>query len=217
MKLKKIASLALAGIMAVSMLAGCNGNPTDPETPTDPATPATGVSASLYNELSLTAQRNITMSNSSSLDAALKKAVDDKVSESAANSVYTNVTFENCDDVPRGSAAVVRTALVDALDAVSGLGGICSKTKAGKTTTGVVVAMVGQGVSEATLLQETAGWIDNTVKNYPVEGKDGDGKDCKYTYTGSASVVDKSFVDTNGVTRTIKFVAVTVTCAAQEV
>ena len=28
MKLKKIASLALAGIMAVSMLAGCQGRPT---------------------------------------------------------------------------------------------------------------------------------------------------------------------------------------------
>ena len=156
MKLKKIASLALAGIMAVSMLAGCNGNPTDPETPTDPTTPATGVSASLYNELSLTAQRNITMSNSSSLDAALKKAVDDKVSESAANSIYSGVTFENCDSKPTGSAAVVQTALVDALDAVKGIGSINNSTKAGKTTTGVVVAMVGQGISEATLLQETA-------------------------------------------------------------
>ena len=44
MKLKKIASLALAGIMAVSMLAGCNGasssTPTDPETPTTPVTDA---------------------------------------------------------------------------------------------------------------------------------------------------------------------------------
>ena len=29
MKLKKIASLALAGIMAVSMLAGCKSNPAD--------------------------------------------------------------------------------------------------------------------------------------------------------------------------------------------
>ena len=217
MKLKKIASLALAGIMAVSMLAGCNGNPTDPETPTDPTTPATGVSASLYNELSLTAQRNITMSNSSSLDAALKKAVDDKVSESAANSIYSGVTFENCDSKPTGSAAVVQTALVDALDAVKGIGSINNSTKAGKTTTGVVVAMVGQGISEATLLQETANWINNAIEGYPVEGQDSDGKDCKYTYTGSASVVDKSFVDANGVARTIKFVAVTVTCAAQEV
>ena len=42
MKLKKIASLALAGVMAVSMLAGCAT--TKPETkPVDPDQPATGV------------------------------------------------------------------------------------------------------------------------------------------------------------------------------
>ena len=39
MKLKKIASLALAGVMAVSMLASCNTNAVDPEDPTDPETP----------------------------------------------------------------------------------------------------------------------------------------------------------------------------------
>ena len=38
MKLKKIASLMLAGVMAVSMLAGCS-TAVDPEDPTDPETP----------------------------------------------------------------------------------------------------------------------------------------------------------------------------------
>ena len=39
MKLKKIASLMLAGVMAVSMLAGCSTTAVDPEAPTDPETP----------------------------------------------------------------------------------------------------------------------------------------------------------------------------------
>ena len=39
MKLKKIASLMLAGVMAVSMLAGCSNTAVDPEDPTDPETP----------------------------------------------------------------------------------------------------------------------------------------------------------------------------------
>ena len=39
MKLKKIASLMLAGVMAVSMLAGCQNANVDPEQPTDPETP----------------------------------------------------------------------------------------------------------------------------------------------------------------------------------
>ena len=45
MKLKKIASLALAGIMAVSMLAGCGRAPATAALPAKNTNPATGVSA----------------------------------------------------------------------------------------------------------------------------------------------------------------------------
>ena len=52
MKLKKIASLMLAGIMAVSMLAGCkdaaSSTPTDPETP---VTPVVNAAATVNGEL----------------------------------------------------------------------------------------------------------------------------------------------------------------------
>ena len=51
MKLKKIASLALAGIMAVSMLAGCKDGSSSSE-PTNPVTPVTGAAAIVNNELS---------------------------------------------------------------------------------------------------------------------------------------------------------------------
>ena len=59
MKLKKIASLMLAGVMAVSMLAGCNTTSTDPEQPTDPETPtATGYSDVLAENLSDDAKKD---------------------------------------------------------------------------------------------------------------------------------------------------------------
>ena len=47
MKLKKIASLMLAGVMAVSMLTACNTASEQPQDPTTPptTTPATGKSA----------------------------------------------------------------------------------------------------------------------------------------------------------------------------
>ena len=51
MKLKKIASLMLAGIMAVSMLAACNGKTEEPSSSSS-ETPATGVSATFANFLS---------------------------------------------------------------------------------------------------------------------------------------------------------------------
>ena len=56
MKLKKIASLMLAGIMAVSMLAGCKtSTTTDPETPD--VTPVTGVAAIVNDTLDKNAEK----------------------------------------------------------------------------------------------------------------------------------------------------------------
>ena len=51
MKLKKIASLALAGIMAVSMLAGCKDNPSSSSEPTTPPETVTGAAAAINAEL----------------------------------------------------------------------------------------------------------------------------------------------------------------------
>ena len=69
MKLKKIASLALAGVMAVGMLAGCAT--TKPETkPVDPDQPATGVSTSV-GALMKDVPEFVTFADSSKLDGAL--------------------------------------------------------------------------------------------------------------------------------------------------
>ena len=77
MKLKKIASLMLAGVMAVSMLAGCSGNSNSNSGNTqEPTTPATGVSAKvgslLKNDDIVTFSDNATYN--SYLSAAIKDA-----------------------------------------------------------------------------------------------------------------------------------------------
>ena len=76
MKLKKIASLALAGIMAVSMLTACNTASEQPQDPTTPptTTPATGKSAVFEAALSDLADVKITMSDSNDLQTALDAA-----------------------------------------------------------------------------------------------------------------------------------------------
>ena len=72
MKLKKIASLMLAGVMAVSMLAGCSGNDTpDPE---DPNTDPTGVSVDAINA-ALGEDSKVAFTASSALQNALEKAI----------------------------------------------------------------------------------------------------------------------------------------------
>ena len=71
MKLKKIASLALAGIMAVSMLAGCNGA-NDPTEPENPVVPAGSSIASYVNALlSKDEAKNIEFTDEASLRTAL--------------------------------------------------------------------------------------------------------------------------------------------------
>ena len=78
MKLKKIASLMLAGVMAVSMLAGCNSAPIDDNTDDDNGnvvTPTSIVTA-VNNGQNATNKVKIDFTSDASLDAALVKAVD---------------------------------------------------------------------------------------------------------------------------------------------
>ena len=61
MKLKKIASLMLAGVMAVSMLAGCQNANVDPEpTPNPDPTPSANYGTTFYSYLSSDAQKKMT-------------------------------------------------------------------------------------------------------------------------------------------------------------
>ena len=71
MKLKKIASLMLAGVMAVSMLAGCSG-----KGETKPEEPATGVNATtVIAALEKAEIENVTFESSSTLQATADKAM----------------------------------------------------------------------------------------------------------------------------------------------
>ena len=76
MKLKKIASLALAGVMAVSMLAGCSTTSNEPQEPTTPptTTPVSGKSAVFEAQLTPLADVKITMEDNADLQAALDTA-----------------------------------------------------------------------------------------------------------------------------------------------
>ena len=76
MKLKKIASLALAGVMAVSMLAGCSTAAVDPEpTPNPDPTPSTNYAALLQEDLEDENVLKVKGVENSVLDNALQVAV----------------------------------------------------------------------------------------------------------------------------------------------
>ena len=77
MKLKKIASLAAAGMMAVSMLTACNTTSNQPEEPTNPIEPGTnGVSNAVEARLTTAAPEYVTFKDDADLDDALEYAVE---------------------------------------------------------------------------------------------------------------------------------------------
>ena len=76
MKLKKIASLALAGIMAVSMLTACDTTSVDPEpTPNPDPTPSTGYSSMLEDKMSAQVKNKTVFQDDNDLNTALDYAV----------------------------------------------------------------------------------------------------------------------------------------------
>ena len=89
MKLKKIASLALAGVMAISMLAGCSTTPVNPEpnpNPGDDEPTVSGYSQMLYNHLSYTAKKKVEPQDSNDVNDALAAAMKYAAGNTIANS-----------------------------------------------------------------------------------------------------------------------------------
>ena len=93
MKLKKIASLMLAGIMAVSMLTACGSKgTTDPENPDNPVVvPETGIVASVNNGQNADNDVKIDFTSSSTLDALLASAVEAYGEEPGSGELYNRI------------------------------------------------------------------------------------------------------------------------------
>ena len=93
MKLKKIASLMLAGIMAVSMLAGCSGKTNGEEKPGDDpvVVPETGIVAAVNNGQNADNDVKIDFTSSSTLDALLASAVEAYGEEPDSGELYNRI------------------------------------------------------------------------------------------------------------------------------
>ena len=93
MKLKKIASLMLAGVMAVSMLAGCKGSANSGEEE-NPVVPTTGIVADANGVLTDDQKEIFSYVGSTNLDAILKEiaANTDNLPEGDISSAYKAFT-----------------------------------------------------------------------------------------------------------------------------
>ena len=223
MKLKKIASMMLAGVMAVSMLTACGGNTVDDtQKPEEPdVTPSTSASAqTLVNNMSKEAQNKVTAVSNGDLDAALKSAVEDYFSN--ADVVKYGQVFEiypygygvNPSDARRtdiGEALVKNLNAYD--DEIGNLNNIGFKADA---RTAVEVYGVNGSVTDKDVLEQLGHKITQSVENlHPDDTDKYDNAEHVTQYIDYDYEVSVSIVTANGrvwgIEDTVKFVAVAVT------
>ena len=217
MKLKKIASLMLAGVMAVSMLAGCSGKTTNNGNSTpDPETPvASSASTNLYNELSADTRLHITSAKANSdLDKALNNALEVNWNDSDLLTLYKNA-YEQKD--PYYVASFVNTGLYNdvakAMKCGTVFDGAFDNTKGDVTV--VKTYYVGGGQTEKGALHWLADAVDKDVAGkLPVSGVK-DSVNYEYDYSISASVASQSRT-IMGTDFTLWIVSVAVTQTATE-
>ena len=178
MKLKKIASLMLAGIMAVSMLAGCksgtpNTDPTEPETPVD-----SSFAAAVNAELNDKQKAIVTFENDATLSNALK-AVADKFDSNAVN--------KNTTDWARGQVVADFRVMLDCTDD-DGISSDWENRTSDRTAADIII--VPGKYTEDGLAKEVAKFLGNEAVKQSVmkNGYNATDKFYEYEYTGDIAV-----------------------------
>lgn len=196
MKLNKVLALALSGVMAVSMLAGCSNNSGnggqngEEQPPVDDTT-----IASVLNDEQADNDVKVNFTYSSSLETALQKTLSVVGNDAAADSVddylanvlgVDDVIIKNFYGYPNQTSGTPNT--VGEQTAV-----VVIRDKTGKTEDGVAKDMYNT-LKNGGLDKLTAEWPDNQVK-------------WSFSYTGEVAAV--STVEDN---QNYTYVAVVVTC-----
>ena len=233
MKLKKIASLALAGIMAVSMLTACDTTSVDPEpTPNPDPTPSTGYSSMLEDKMSVQVTNKTVFQDDADLNAALDYAVgnigNDKITasfvESAVGSGSVRFINRNWSSAFTGVIDTMRDKLdvkapwnntdIDTLDNIrpneSNPADYANYKKNNVNT--LLVYVVDDGVEITNALDQIKNhiqstWEDKLYDDFKVGQNDNSGRD--YHYVCSVAVSNRNFESGHGIG--VNFIAVEVT------
>ena len=209
MKLKKIASLMLAGVMAVSMLTACGeaNNIDDTQKPNDDETVVSNYATELRSMMDGDARKKVEAVANADLDAALKNAVDVYFNNQGFNDVgQYGVVLKEASD------SKVAKSLTDALGAKTVITELDDDND--KVTTAVKLYVVNASISDTYALEQVAEKIQNSIGNLPRHSDDtADGEEYNYSYTISASIVNKPITSSiiDGIGSGIKYVAVSVT------
>ena len=206
MKLKKIASLFLAGVMAVSMLTACgqgNKAPVDDGTETPDVTPTSTTASVLREKLGGEARRNVTAVADADLDAALQEAVDTYYNVALYKLAVNNISVKN------DTRWLSRTELGKAVigDNLFKIEDLTEDDVMDKTA--VEVYVVNKSVSDAYLLEQLAKKIDGYCGDKTLPARSND-QEYDFDYEIAASIVSVDGFNTT-IDSGLKFVAFSIT------
>ena len=211
MKLKKIASLMLAGVMAVSMLAGCSTVSEKPEEPTDePDVVVSDATNMLYSELSGSAKAMVTATANADLDKALQNAADKYWDYNSTAKIDKLIDVSNgrhtwqAADALKSAMGANYTEIGSRFDHENFWSNETSKKSM------VTLYVVDASDSDAYVMEMLADEIDNAITHLPKATHCDIRNDYTYSYTVSASIATKT-VTFAGVDMGIKYVAVYMT------
>ena len=228
MKLKNVVSLALAGIMAVSMLTACGeGDSNSTVTPPVDNTTPTGLSAQLSAEASDLTNSKVTFADSTALNNALKHAVgnigDRTISQAFIANINDVTYLGNMQNWNAVAAAVgvleddmdvdvaMATTVTGVADTVNGLNPSNAQYNENNYNT-VMLFAVDSGVEMTSIIEQLSNLIDDDmddlVTSFNVTGVNNDDQhEVSYHYTCSVASTSKTFVDAD-TTFGVTFVAV---------
>ena len=200
MKLNKVLALALSGVMAVSMLAGCNGATSDGDEDTQ-VQPTTSNAVAVMND----AQDLVDFKADADFDAALAAAAKKATQGAVEDATYVVANAQTSDEVYKelGKKLPIGTPAIKSTDI-----DFSTITGSNKTTTQTVLYYVkNDGLTEKAALEQIADKMEDTM--YP-ELVSSSSKNYKASYTGKVSVVTVETSDA-GKTASAYYIAVSVT------
>lgn len=208
MKLNKMLALALSGVMAVSMLAGCSGAPSNGEEGTE-VQPTTSNAVSVMND----AQDVVKFAADSDFETALAAAAKDAKYTDVNGANYSAVGVATTDKVYASLAKKlpVSDGLVSSSAAQISFAGAAAGTVTTKTT---LFKIENEGLTEEAALKLVANKMDmdDTYPTVISQWNAHDNKSEYYeaSYTGSVSIVTVNAAD-EGKTASAYYIAVSVT------
>ena len=204
MKLNKVLALALSGVMAVSMLAGCSGKTDGGK---DEQTPATGIVAAVNN--AQTGDVKVTFTADATLDSQLSKAINACAEKATEEEVQANLEKIIGGDIVKlnGSLAVGGDFMPWST----------SVDEDGEKIVGVRVIKVDANYSENAALNKIADKVDaitqNLVKNSLNKNAQINSKYAAYDYAGTVSMVETTALD--GTTNYYAAIVITNNCTVK--